>query len=142
MAKKSKSKSQEETTDIPSKSLPKPTVIVKQEMTMLPEAMDMLKKSVDIVVDEYAKTKLDNLAKESIDKYFGKLGTVPFYIKIVEEGFQEISLSDAKELILNTIDSGEIFYPSDIAERLNLDLKLVIEAINELKKEGRIKPAE
>ena len=43
-----------------------------------------------------------------------------------------------KQLILDNIKTGQIFYPSDIAIKYNVDLMKVVEATNELKKEKKL----
>ena len=47
--------------------------------------------------------------------------------------------SQIKDLILKEVTIGEPFYPSDIAMKHNLDFDLVLEVIDELRNEGRIR---
>ncbi len=49
-----------------------------------------------------------------------------------------ISRKEAKQEILNLFQSGETLYYSDLAERLRIDLPLVVEICQELEKEGEI----
>jgi predicted transcriptional regulator len=53
-----------------------------------------------------------------------------------------LSKDAIKNLILKDVQIGEVFYPSDIADRLGTDILSVIEAVAELKKEGRLQNRE
>ena len=50
----------------------------------------------------------------------------------------DLTKDQIKEIILNKTKLGEIFYPSDIANNFGLDLVKVMDAISELKKEGKL----
>lgn len=52
---------------------------------------------------------------------------------------RDISRKDAKKEISQLFSEGKTLYYSDIAERLNLDLQLVVKICNELHKRGEIK---
>ncbi|OGO18871.1 MAG: hypothetical protein A2Z15_09320 [Chloroflexi bacterium RBG_16_50_11] len=52
---------------------------------------------------------------------------------------REISKKDAEKEIRNLFSKGKTLYYSDIAERLNLDLQLVVKICNELRRRGEIK---
>ncbi|MGC1120834.1 MAG: hypothetical protein WBA22_07045 [Candidatus Methanofastidiosia archaeon] len=68
--------------------------------------------------------------------------------KIVEDPFSEINVVDvreitieeAKKIILEYYESHDTqsIYPSEIADRLNLDLKTTVKAIDELLKEEKL----
>jgi len=49
-----------------------------------------------------------------------------------------ISFEEIKEMILQEIKVGEVFYPSDLANKFGLDLKTVMEVVNNLKTEGKM----
>jgi len=51
---------------------------------------------------------------------------------------QEISKEAAKEEIRNLFSTGRTLYYSDIAEKLRLDLEMVVEICNELQESGEI----
>jgi deoxycytidine triphosphate deaminase len=51
---------------------------------------------------------------------------------------REISKEEAEKEILKLFSGGQVLYYSDIAEKLRLDLKLVVEICNELQSKGRI----
>ena len=50
----------------------------------------------------------------------------------------ELDHKEVKNLILEKIAIGEIFYPSDIADMYSLDLKTVMDVISKLTKTGQI----
>jgi hypothetical protein len=54
---------------------------------------------------------------------------------------REISREDAKSEIEELFIRGDILYYSDIAEKLRIDLELVVEICDELGKEGKVKVA-
>jgi hypothetical protein len=43
-----------------------------------------------------------------------------------------------KKIILKEISIGQIFYPSDISDEYNLDLKMVMDVMSELKENKQI----
>jgi hypothetical protein len=51
---------------------------------------------------------------------------------------REVSKEEAEEEIRRLFSEGQILYYSDIAERLRLDLQLVVEICNELQSRGEI----
>lgn len=51
---------------------------------------------------------------------------------------REISKEEAEKEILKLFSGGQVLYYSDIAEKLGLDLQLVVEICNELQSKGRI----
>lgn len=51
---------------------------------------------------------------------------------------REISKEEAEKEILKLFSGGQVLYYSDIAEKLGLDLKLVVEICSELQSKGRI----
>ncbi len=56
---------------------------------------------------------------------------------------RELTRGEAKAEILDLLQqSGEDLYFSDIAERLQLDLELVVELSLELMREGQVEPAD
>ena len=54
---------------------------------------------------------------------------------------RKISKEEAEKEILELFSRGQVLYYSDIAERLRLDLKLVVEICNELQSKGKIEVA-
>lgn len=51
----------------------------------------------------------------------------------------DMSVEEVKELILAEVELDRPFYPSDLAEEYGLDLNATLEAVDMLRKEGRIK---
>jgi len=51
---------------------------------------------------------------------------------------REISKEEAEKEISKLFSEGQVLYYSDIAQKLRLDLKLVVEICNELQSKGRI----
>ena len=51
---------------------------------------------------------------------------------------REISKEEAEKEILQLFSEGQVLYYSDIAQKLRLDLELVVEICNELQSKGRI----
>ncbi len=49
-----------------------------------------------------------------------------------------LDVKAVKDLILEKISMGDVFYPSDVANRYNLDLMTVTEAISELREDGKV----
>ena len=55
---------------------------------------------------------------------------------------REITKEEAKSEIEKLFKRGDVLYYSDIAEKLRIDLELVVEICEELVKEGKVKIAE
>ena len=91
--------------------------------TRMAENMPMFKNIVESMIDE----KLEQIQS-----------TLPFQEVAPPVTTFDISKDEIKDTILKATKVGEIFYPSDIANKFGLDLKTVIEVIDELKREGNI----
>jgi len=63
--------------------------------------------------------------------------TSPVRVRIIET--KDVSMEDAKTMILDYMSKCDVVYPDDVADELNLDLKLTIEAVDQLIKDGKIK---
>jgi len=66
--------------------------------------------------------------------------TAPLRIRLIET--KEVSVVKAKRMIMECLKTNEIEYPDDIADYLGLDLKVTVEAVEQLIKEGKIKEKE
>jgi hypothetical protein len=89
-------------------------------------------------IDELRFT-VDRLILE-ISSIRGLLEASPVRVRIVET--REVTIEKAKEMIMKYMDTHDIIYPDDIADELGLDLKITIEAVNELIKEGKVKESD
>ncbi len=54
-----------------------------------------------------------------------------------EDNF-DLDKENVKRIILKEISVGQVFYPSDIANEYNLDLKMVMDVMSELKENKQI----
>ena len=50
----------------------------------------------------------------------------------------DLDKESVKKIILKEISVGQIFYPSDMANEYNLDLKMVMDVVSELKENKQI----
>lgn len=91
--------------------------------TRLSESMPILKKIVGSMIDEKIEQFQLSLPIQEVEPPVNVF---------------EIPKEKVKDTILKTIKIGEVFYPSEIANQFGLDLKMVIEVIDELKREGKI----
>ena len=55
----------------------------------------------------------------------------------IEDNFS-LSIEGVKKIILEDVRPGQVFYPSDVADKHGLDLRTVVEAVNELKEGGQV----
>lgn len=60
----------------------------------------------------------------------------PVRVRIVET--REVPIQEVKKMIMEYMQSHETAYPDDIADELGLDLKITVEAVNQLMKESKI----
>jgi len=56
----------------------------------------------------------------------------------IEREIRVVSVEEAENLIMEYLKDHKVMYPSDIADELGIDLKIVIQAIESLKKKGRV----
>ena len=85
----------------------------------VPTAFQQLKDRVSALEEEVAELRA-SLANEDVIE------------------LREISRGKAKQEILELFQNGETLFYSDLAERLRIDLPLVVEICQELEKEGEI----
>ena len=76
---------------------------------------------------------------EDVNKIKELIEATPVRLRIVE--ITDVSVDEAKKMILDYLAPGKIVYPSDVADELGLDLKITVQALEELSKEGKIKEA-
>ena len=86
-------------------------------------------------IDELRST-LDRLILE-VNNLRDLLEASPVRVRIIET--REVSIEEAKKMIMEYMKTHDIAYPDDIADELGLDLKVAVEAVNELIKEGKVK---
>jgi len=84
------------------------------------------------------RDKVDKLTKGLTD-IKTVIEAAPIRVRIVE--VKDVSIEDAKIRIFEYLKEHGVAYPDDIADELGFDLKVVIEAMEKLKKEGKIKEA-
>ncbi len=86
-------------------------------------------------IDEL-KSTLNRLILE-VNSIRDLLEASPVRVRVIET--RETSVREAKQLILGFMETHDIAYPDDIADELGLELKVAVEAVGELMKEGKIK---
>lgn len=86
-------------------------------------------------IDEVRST-LDRLILE-VNNLRNLLEVSPVRVRVVET--RDVSIEEAKRMIMEYMESHDVAYPDDIADEMGLDLKVAVEAVNELIKEGKIK---
>jgi len=101
---------------------------LNEEIKDLRGTVDMLRWEVGTLKD-----RVDELEKER--------ESLPVSFRIVE--VRETTVEEAKEKILGYYEEhkDESIYPDDVADALGLDLKITMQAAEELKKEGKLKEA-
>jgi len=120
-------------TDMGVTSIPDSTKI--REGDSLPEInkrIEILGEKIDMLSSEISELKA---AFEELSRLKEFL---PLNIRVVE--VRETTVEEAKREILEYCDKhkGEIFYPDDIADEFGLNLKTIVEATEELMKEGKV----
>lgn len=66
----------------------------------------------------------------------GLVEASPVRVRIIKT--REASITEAKRMITEYMETNDVAYPDDIADELRLDLKLTVKAIDQLIKEGKI----
>jgi hypothetical protein len=137
------------------------TFKVAQIIHPSPEMLSSIQQSVEILFNQFIQNNLqliEERVEEKITKRYGEriasieklltnlssnsppdqgnIGKIKPGSELI--GDKVISEKEVKDYILKNIEIGQIFYPSDIANELGINLLTVIEAINELKEEGRL----
>jgi len=82
--------------------------------------------------------RIVSILKDRVDGMERKIELSPVSIRIVEA--RETTVEEAKEKILEYYKKheGESVYPDDVADELGLDLKIVMQAVEELINEGKL----
>jgi len=82
--------------------------------------------------------RIVSILKDKVDGLERKIELSPVSIRIVE--VRETTVGEAKEKILEYYKKheGESIYPDDVADELGLDLKIVMQAVEELINEGKL----
>jgi len=93
------------------------TIIDNRIMQTLPELQQMINNMIDAKLQEYQPSGIQTI------EYINQL---------------ELTKEQVKEIILREINIGQIFYPSDVANKFGLDLITVIDAMQELKNDGKL----
>ena len=75
--------------------------------------------------------------EDNIQQAIEKWGLAQMPISGNENNF-DLDKENIKKIILKEISIGQAFYPSDIANKYNLDLKMVMDVISELKESKQI----
>jgi len=93
---------------------------------------------------------------ESIKRFMEEAGTSSLYnmkqsLEMLEDSYRQlqnllgveteirmVSIEEAEELIIEYLKDHEVTYPSDMADDLGLDLKVVMQAIENLKKKKKV----
>lgn len=120
----------------------------KQAEESLISGMKAAKKATQAAqktIEQFKKTKQDIRTFEaailqrieSLEERFSNIEAPLPSEKVIL--LREISKKEAKKEIRKLFSEGQILYYSDIAEKLGLDLQLVVDICNELQKEGKIK---
>jgi len=87
-------------------------------------------------MEEAGTSSLYNMKQsiEMLEDYYNELRS----LLGVEAEIRMVSVEEAEDLILEYLKDHEITYPSDMADDLGLDLKVVIQAIENLKKKRKV----
>ena len=82
--------------------------------------------------------RIVSILKDKVDGLERKIELSPVSIRIVE--VRETTVGEAKEKILEYYKKheGESIYPDDVADELGLDLKVAMQAVEELINEGKL----
>ena len=96
--------------------------------------------SSDILEQQNMQLRNENLMlRDTLRRIEGRLASIEASLpseKIIV--LREVTREEAEKDIRNLFSKGEILYYSDIAERLRLDLQLVVEICNELQSKGEV----
>ena len=74
---------------------------------------------------------------EKIQQMMESYGLVQIQENTGKDNF-DLDKESVKKIILKEISIGQIFYPSEISDEYNLDLKMVMDVISELKENKQI----
>jgi hypothetical protein len=80
-----------------------------------------------------------SILKDKVDELETKSESMPVSFRIIE--VKEVTVEEARGKILEYYKEheGESIYPDDVADELGFDLKITMQAVKELIKEGKLK---
>lgn len=107
------------------------TFTIKHDVDLEPKQLlgliQNLQKVVQVLVEE----------NEEMRSIVQKSGLEAITVNEIPDNVS-LSKDRIKELILQEINIGQVFYPSDIAKKFGLDLSIVMDVIDKLKKENKL----
>jgi ribosomal protein S25 len=113
-----------------------------------PEWYESLKQTVEYLVDQRIEQHMEqntDQLKLLIDSIIeDKLAVKIEQQHTFNESTQEVNslITDTniiKDIVLKEIKIGQVFYPSEVADKFNLDLIAVMNVLNELRMQGNLK---
>lgn len=75
---------------------------------------------------------------EEISRIKEEISQAPIRVRIIPE-IKEVTVPEAKEMIERYYQTHDSAYPSDIADALSIPLETTVTALEELKKEGKVR---
>jgi len=102
---------------------------------------DPIRTGIEKIVDTRMAENMpvfERIVESMINKRFEKIEESGIHPVLPPVTTFDLTKDQVKETILKATNLGDIFYPSDIANQFGLDLKTVIEVIEDLKREGKI----
>lgn len=74
---------------------------------------------------------------EELSEIRNVMSKAPIRVRFVD--IKDVAVSEAKGMVQDYYKDHDIAYPSDIADALSIPLKTTVMALEELKKEGKIR---
>lgn len=124
--------------------------VVTQLVQPSPALLNSLRQSVELLFNKYIEDNLPaielRIAKRLEERIIALENKVNSYFPAPSDdhSFEEydenktITVEEIQEYILNNIKVGQVFYPSDIADKLGTDLMTVMNVVKKLKEQDRI----
>lgn len=81
----------------------------------------------------------EKVVESLINKKLEQIEMTPIQIIEQEITTNNLTKDQVKQTILQATKIGDVYYPSDLASKFGMDLKTVVEVIEELKQEGKFK---
>jgi hypothetical protein len=124
--------------------------VVTQMVQPGPALLNSFRQSVELLFNSYIEDNLPAIEMRIAQRFEERIKaledqldtlTTVYEIENPPEQYDEnrvITEHEVQEYILNNVQVGEVFYPSDIADKMGTDLMTVLNAVKKLKEQDRI----
>lgn len=124
--------------------------VVTQLVQPTPAFLNSLRQSVELLFNKYVEDNLPAIELKIAQRFEERIKALENQLDALTTGLEieyppeqydenkSVTEDEVQEYILTNIQVGEVFYPSDIADKLGTDLMTVLNVVKKLKEQDKI----